>query len=296
MTPQKRRAPRLCRRVSLSLLLPCGLIALVAVGRPAAAKAAEPDSVSSDVEYARVGDVRLTLDAHVPAGDGPFATCILVHGGGFTKGDKHSFIKPLFEPLSQAGFTWFTIDYRLAPEHRWPACAEDVGAAVRWVKAHASQYKVDPARIALVGESAGGHLVSWVGVRSEPGTEVAAVVPFYAPHDLELQVRRRGQPGESMTALLGLTELNDDAYARLRSASPATYVRPQLPPFLLISGDKDAAVAIEQSEQFREKMLAAGNVCDLIVIPGGAHGMGSWDKLGSDYKTRLVDWLKKTLR
>ena len=60
--------------------------------------------------------------------------------------DKQSYIKPLFEPLSDAGFAWFTINYRLAPQHRWPACAEDVEAAVRWVKAHAAEYKV-PARV-----------------------------------------------------------------------------------------------------------------------------------------------------
>jgi acetyl esterase/lipase len=119
--------------------------------------------LKQDIEFAKVGDVSLTLDAFVPEGSGPFATCILVHGGGFTKGDKHSFITPLFEPLAKAGFTWFTINYRLAPQHRWPACAEDVASAIRWVKAHAADYKVDVNRIAIIGESAGGHLVSWAG-------------------------------------------------------------------------------------------------------------------------------------
>ena len=114
----------------------------------------------TDIEFAKAGDVSLTLDAFVPEGAGPFPTCILVHGGGFTKGDKTSFIKPLFEPLSKAGFAWFTINYRLAPAHRWPACLDDVETAIRWVRTHAKEYKVDPARIALIGESAGGHLVA----------------------------------------------------------------------------------------------------------------------------------------
>jgi acetyl esterase len=93
----------------------------------------------TDIVFATVGGTPLTLDAFVPEGAGPFPTCILVHGGGFTKGDKTAFIKPLFEPLSKAGFTWFSINYRLAPQHRFPACVEDVETAIRWVKAHAAE-------------------------------------------------------------------------------------------------------------------------------------------------------------
>ena len=248
------------------------------------------------IAFAKVGDVSLTLDAFVPEGDGPFPACILVHGGGFMRGDKQTYITPLFEPLSKAGFAWFTIDYRLAPKHRWPACAEDVDAAIRWVKAHAKDYKVDPRRIALIGESAGGHLVSYAGVRATEATRLAAVVPIYAPHDLEFQVRHSNQLGESMTALLGLTELNDAAYAKLRDVSPSSYVHGGLPPFLLLHGDKDAQVPFEQSPRFQKQMRAAGNTCDLIVIPGGAHGMGQWDERLPSWKDQLVDWLKKTLK
>jgi len=261
---------------------------------------AQSPGLHADVEFAQVGDVRLTLDAFVPAGEGPFPTCILVHGGGFMRGDKHSYIKPLFEPLGQAGFVWFTINYRLAPDHRWPACADDVATAIRWVRKHAAEYKVDPERIALIGESAGGHLVSWVGTqtaREKAGdTAVAAVVPIYAPHDLEFQVRSRKELGPSMTALLGLTELNEDAWRTLREASPSNEVRGDLPPYLLIHGDADAQVPYEQSPRFRDKMLASGNVCDLITIPGGAHGMGTWEKLGTNYQEQLIAWLKKTLK
>ena len=252
-------------------------------------------AVKADVEFARVGDISLTLDAFVPDGAGPFPTCILVHGGGFTKGDKQSYIKPLFEPLSQAGFAWFTINYRLAPQHRWPACAEDVETAIRWVKSHARDYKVDVTRIAIIGESAGGHLVSYAGTRAKSDTSVAAVVPFYAPHDLELQVRHRNALGESMTALLGLTELNDDTWKRLRAVSPGSHVHKGMPPYLLIHGDKDLTVPFEQSTRFQKQMLDLGNQCDLITIPEGVHGMGSWDKLNSDYREKLIAWLNVTL-
>lgn len=249
--------------------------------------------IRPDIEFAKVGDESLQLDAFVPPGDGPFPTCVLVHGGGFMRGDKRVYIKPLFEPLSRAGFTWFSINYRLAPAHHWPACADDVATAIRWVHEHAEEYKVDTKRIALIGESAGGHLVSWIGTQPEPG--VAAVVPFYAPHDLELQVDNRRELGPSMIALFGLTELNDAARQTLRAASPSTHVRSQMPPYLLIHGDADAQVPYEQSPRFRDKMQAAGNTCDLITIADGAHGMGGWDKLNSDYREQLIAWLRKTL-
>ena len=259
-------------------------------------KRAAAPGLQTDIEFAKVGELSLTLDAFVPEGEGPFATCILVHGGGFMRGDKQTYIKPIFEPLSKAGFTWFTINYRLAPDHRWPACGDDVATAIRWVKAHAKQYKVDPERIALIGESAGGHLVSWAGTQSRGEATVAAVVPFYAPHDLELQVEKRGELGPSMIALLNLTELNDAARQTLRAASPSTEVHAGMPPYLLIHGDADAQVPYEQSPKFQEKMKAAGNSCDLITIPGGVHGMGGWEKLGSDYQTQMIAWLRKTLR
>ena len=127
-----------------------------------AASVAEPaiPALKTDIEFAKVGDVSLTLGAFVPEGAGRFPTCLLVYGSGFIRGDKQTEIKPLFEPLNKAGFAWFTINYRLAPQHRWRACAEDVEVAIRWVKSHAKEYKVDVGRIALIGDSAGGHLVS----------------------------------------------------------------------------------------------------------------------------------------
>lgn len=256
--------------------------------------AAASAGLQTDIEYAKPSGVSLTLDAFVPEGEGTFPTAILVHGGGFTKGDKTSFIKPLFEPLSKAGFAWFTINYRLAPEHRYPACIDDATAAVRWVKDHACEYKVDPRRIALIGESAGGHIVSLVGTRAKGKLSVAAVVPFYAPHDLEFLVQKRGELGPSMQALFGLNELNDSAKKMLREASPTSYLSADLPPYLLIHGDADTKVPFEQSTAFQEKMKAAGASCDLITIPGGIHGMGAWDKLNSDYRERMIAWLRQT--
>lgn len=251
--------------------------------------------LKTDIEFAKAGNESLTLDAFVPDGDGPFPTCILVHGGGFTKGTKTSYIKPLFEPLSQAGFTWFTINYRLAPTNRFPACIEDTEAAIRWVKKHAQEYKVDPKRIAIIGESAGGHIVSYVGAKAKGDTSVAAVVPYYAPHDLVFQVEKRNALGNSMEALFGLKELNDEARKVLKKASASTYVHKGMPPYLLLHGTKDEQVPYEQSVRFQKQMKALGNTCDFITIENGIHGMGGWQKLGSNYQQEMINWLKEKL-
>lgn len=260
-----------------------------------AASAPARAEYKTDIEFAKPGGVSLTLDANIPEGKGPFPTAILVHGGGFIRGDKQSYIKPIFEPLTQANFTWFTINYRLAPQHRYPACVEDVETAIRWVKAHAKQYKVDPDRIALIGESAGGHLVSLVGARGEGKTRVAAVVPFYAPHDLEYQVASKTL-GESLKSLFGITELNDPTARVLHDASPSSYVKRGMPPYLLTHGTKDEQVPYDQSVRFLALMKATENRCELFTIPDGRHGMGNWDQAHPEYKSFLIDWLRRTLK
>src|SRR6202158_2818554 len=120
----------------------------------------------NDVHYGEVHGFQLTLDAHIPDASGPFPAAILVHGGGWVAGDKQQYITYIFQPLSDAGFAWFSVNYRLAPQYKFPADADDVEAGIRFVKANAARYKVDPRRIALLGESAGGHLVSYVGARN----------------------------------------------------------------------------------------------------------------------------------
>lgn len=99
-----------------------------------------------------------------------------------------------------------------------------------------------------------------------------------------------------MEALLGLKELNDDAWKSLRAASPISRIHRGMPPYLLIHGDADEQVIFEQSPKFQEKMHAAGNTCDLIRIAGGVHGMGGWEKLGSDYQKQMIAWLRKVMK
>lgn len=250
-----------------------------------------------DIEFAKPDGVSLKLDVHVPEGEGPFPTVIIVHGGGWEAGDKTTYVPPLFPPLTEAGFVWFTIDYRLAPEHQFPACMDDAFAAIRWVREHAAKYKVDVDRIALVGESAGGHIVSYVGATAEHNS-LAAVVPMYGLHDLLLWEEQRGEAGRHMKQLLGIEGLGDEDRRKLIEASPIAYVHENMPPYLMIHGTADTGAPLEQSEVMCAKMREMGNECEMFPVEGAPHGIGNWEGKPEFevYKPKLVAWLKAVLK
>jgi acetyl esterase len=270
------------------------LLALFSV--VAALPAARPAIMAkSNVVYSQAGGKALKLDLCIPDGPGPFAAVLLVHGGGWTAGDKLGDTKPLLAPLTQGGFAWFSINYRLAPQNRYPACLDDVYAAIRWLKAHCAEYRVDHSRIALLGESAGGQLAEMAAVQGGPETRVAAVVSLYGPCDLVAQTIARGGLHYDLTSLFGCSKWNTDTIAALRAASPLNFVHAGLPPFLLMHGTADNIVPYEQSVAFSARLKSVGVPCDLVTIPGGRHAMGIWNKVAPSYKTDLVVWLRKTL-
>jgi alpha-L-fucosidase 2 len=253
--------------------------------------------VRTDLEYAQAGGESLKLDAFVPSGSGPFPAVIFVHGGGWSAGQRTGGNDPLFAPVAARGIAWFTISYRLAPKHNYPAPIDDVHAAIRWVRAHAAEFNLDSNRIALVGESAGGQIVAQAAVLANDETKVAAVVPFYAPIDFILDMERRGGLSTSMRGLFGRRDAKaDDATLRLlREASPINHIRPGLPPFLLVHGTGDMSVLYNWSPLFQAKLKAAGVPCDLITIPDGAHGMARWEGIAPEYKDAVADWLARKL-
>jgi acetyl esterase len=250
-----------------------------------------------DVPYRVIDGVSLTLDAHVPEGAGPFPAAILVHGGGWVAGDKEQYITYIFQPLSNAGFAWFSINYRLAPKYTFPADADDIEAAVRWIKENAARYHVDPKRIALIGESAGGHLASFVGAKHAPETRVAAVVSMYGIHDfITASIDWKPIPTEILQ-LFGIDAVDASTASILIQASPVRYIRKDMPPYLLMHGSKDEDVPYSQSVEMCKKMKQAGASCQLITIEGAPHGMDHWEQHPEFlwYKKALVDWLQKTL-
>jgi alpha-L-fucosidase 2 len=257
--------------------------------------------LTNGIEYGKADGVSLRLNAFVPDGPGPFPAVILVHGGGWNSGDaaggkNRALISPMEDPLANAGFAWFSINYRLAPKHPYPAAIEDLETAIRWVKAHASDYHLDLKRLAIAGESAGGHLVALAAVRADASTEVAAVVVFYGRFDMLKDARiQDGKLSGNLADFMGSDRLDERTTALLRSASSLDKVHPGLPPFLMLHGTLDDHVPYQESVTMREKLLAAGVPCELITIAQGPHGMIYWDKLAPDYKNQVVAWLKKTL-
>jgi len=251
-----------------------------------------------DVQYEKADGVSLMLDAHIPDGQGPFPAAILVHGGGWVAGDKQQYITYIFQPLTDAGFAWFSINYRLAPQFRFPADAEDVEAAIRYVKANAGKYNVDINRLVLIGESAGGHLVSYVGARNRPDSSVSAVVSMYGIHDFIAAAAAWKPFPHEVLDLFGIKAVNVDTAPFLIRASPVFYISKDMPPFLLMHGSKDEDVPYEQSVEMCEKMRHAGAHCDLITIEGAPHGMDHWEPHGEFrwYKKALIEWLQKTLK
>lgn len=249
-----------------------------------------------NIEYGRAGDRVLRLDAQIPPGPGPHPAAILVHGGGWMRGDRTLNVQPLFAPLADANIAWFSISYRLASDFlQIGAAVEDVHAAVAHVRQNAARYGIDPNRIALIGESAGGHLVSLAAL-AQPRS-VAAVVSLYSPNDLELLAKTSpAVPAQVRQAVEG-TAFAEILLRHLRSISPVQHARRDAPPFLLIHGTDDPLVPFEQSVRMQERLRSLGAECELVAVKGGAHGIRFWDRSPSQsqYRVAMVHWLRTKL-
>jgi len=263
----------------------------------------------SDVEYAHPKGISLLMDGYVPGDKGPYPAVILVHGGAWVAGDRKRSVEPLFEPLTKAGFAWFSISYRLAnsfdpknlPSLVMSAGAlsgaiDDVRSAVAFVREHAAEYNIDPNRIALIGESAGAQLISVAALKPGENGAVQAAVAFYCPSDLVTLVRNFPLPDQIRQMIIG-TPFEKLLFAGLRDLSPLTYVRSDAPPFLMIHGTADPIVPYTQSVDMCDALKKASATCDLIKVEGAGHGMRHWEpnKSMTAYKPDLIKWLSSAL-
>lgn len=244
------------------------------------------------IEYARVGGTALLLDAGVPEGEGPFPAAILIHGGGWSGGSRCGDITLLTNALTAAGVVWFSVDYRLAPAHPWPACLEDVRTAIRWVQTNARQFKGDTNRVALIGYSAGGHLAVHAAALADDQFRALAVAALAAPSDLVADSERRGGLSRSLQALLGRPpELGAGTRAALREMSPVNFIRPGLPPFLLIHGTADASVPYSQSTNLLARLKSARVPAELVTLTNAPHRVAQWSSFDAQWQERLIEWL-----
>ena len=220
-----------------------------------------------DVVYAPRDTGDLKLDIYLPRGPGPFPVVIWVHGGGWLEGNRDN---PPGTALLSRGFALVSIDYRLSQVAKFPAQIDDMKDAVRFLRANAEKYNLDPTRFAAWGGSAGGHLVSLLAgdIHSDDTTKVQAVIDFFGPADFT-----GNWPGNGDTAvarLLGKTPSADPALAK--SASPVHRVHAAMPPVLIVHGDRDRVVPLSQSEQFRDAIQKIGGKVEMYVVKGGGHG------------------------
>jgi acetyl esterase/lipase len=242
-----------------------------------------------DIVYSRPGGRPLRMDAFLPEGDRPSPAVIIVHGGGWEAGDKVTYISPILEALAQAGFTWFSIEYRLIPYVHNEAQLDDLRDAIRYVRRHSDTFHIKPDAIAIVGESASGQMVSQVASVPCPGCQVQAVVSFYGVYNFISWVK--DQDGrKTLDRLFG--RWNDQV---LREFSPISHISPRMPPILLIQGTADELYA--GTLEYEKELQEAGAPHKMILLKGAPHGMENWagHPEWDFYRKALTDWLIHTL-
>ena len=276
--------------MNIRRLLPLIALAAVISSEPFATAAA-PVNAQRDIVYVANGHARQKLDLFTPEkADGPVPLLIWIHGGGWSAGSKAD-CPPLRQSFTERGYAVASLDYRLSSDAIFPAQIEDCKAAIRWLRAHAREYNIDPDRFGVWGSSAGGHLVALVGAsggvkafekgeQPDVSSRVQAVCDFFGPTDL-LQMdahaladtRMKHDPPFSPESRLigGPIQENPDKAAR---ANPIAYIKADDPPFLIVHGDQDPLVPIHQSQLLFEALKKAGVSVHFHTIHGSGHGQG----------------------
>lgn len=234
-----------------------------------------------NVVYGRQGGQDILLDLAKPAlcRDQKVPLVIFVHGGGWSAGDKSGALDTAYAKMFyQLGFAVASIDYRLAPEFHFPAQINDCKLSIRYLRAHAEEFGLDPERIGAWGASAGGHLVCLLGTAAAedglegPGLEgvsslVSAVVNHFGPTDLTVGFVAAAS---AVSDFLGCNP--SDCPENARAASPVTYVTPGDSPILTIHGEDDSIVPYGQAVILAKKLREVGNACALIKVKNANHG------------------------
>lgn len=246
-----------------------------------------------DIAYAANDNPRQRLDLFLPEKRDPakkLPVLVFVHGGAWLAGDKTQGRGQILPFVRDGSCAAVSVGYRLSQEEIWPAQIHDCKAALRWIKAHAEEYHLDPDKIVVWGSSAGGHLVAMLGTsagvpemdgkigpHSGQTTKVAGVIDFFGPTDVSKMDAQRlpgGQKHDSASSpeskLLGAPV--QTVPDKVKSANPLTYVDPTDPPFLMVHGDKDPLVPHGQSEILQAELRKARVPEELYTVAGGGHG------------------------
>lgn len=249
-----------------------------------------------DIPFASPNGVPLNMDIYQPLKAGQYPGLVVIHGGGWQSGNpKHQ--GNFSRYMAARGYTVFAITYRLAPRYQFPAQLDDIRAALTFIQQHAAEYEIDPNRIALLGRSAGGHLAMLAAYQPD-ALPVRAVVNYYGPFNLERGYREPPNPDPLnvravLEAFLGGSP--DDVPEQYTNASPANYVKPSLPPTLLVHGSRDHIVEVRFARDMFKRLRAAGNTSVLLEIPWAEHAFdvifnGPSNQLALYYTERFLAW------
>ena len=239
-----------------------------------------------NIPYTEAGNSAQTLDLYLPANvKSPTPLIIWIHGGGWKNGSKENCL-PLRLGFTARGYAVASINYRLTGEAAFPSQIQDCKAAVRWLRAHAGEYNLNPDRFGAWGSSAGGHLVALLGTSSDiaafdtgenlkVSSRVQAVCDYYGPSDFTAEdagpdIKLHSSEDSPEAALLGGTPDKKPEVAK--AASPVTHATPDDPPFLIVHGDQDRTVWLDQSCRMDSALRMAGVETELIILPGSGHG------------------------
>jgi acetyl esterase/lipase len=264
--------------------------------------------VYPDISYVTGGHELQKLDLYLPEQGENLPLILWIHGGAWRSGGKEQLqASQLFDFLAE-GYAVASVDYRLSQHAIFPAQIQDCKAAVRWLRAHAERYGLDPDRFGAWGPSAGGHLVALLGTAGDVGefetgenlnysSRVQAVADFFGPTDfLQMDAHRlpeglvHGLPDSPEARLVGgLIEANRDKVAQ---ANPITYVSEDDPPFLIVHGDSDPLVPHHQSELLADALRKADVPVVFYTVKGGRHGGFSDPKVRQLVKDFFAEHLK----
>lgn len=249
--------------------------------------------ITADIPYAGTDNPRQMLDLALPEkrkSDRALPVVAFIHGGGWRNGSKNGGLRRLAPYLQAGGCAGVSIGYRLSDEAKWPAQIHDCKAAIRWLKANARKYNLDPDRIAVHGTSAGGHLVAMLGVTGDNAelngqlgphvdedNRVACVVDYFGPTELltmddhPSKIVHNAPDSPESLLIGGAIQKNRE---KTRNASPITHVSKDDAPILIGHGTEDELVAYQQSVDFHAKLKKAGVDSTLITVKGAGHGLG----------------------
>ena len=229
-----------------------------------------------DIRYCQSSHPNLEMDIHVPktaSTSAPAPYVFYVHGGGWKEGSFRNNIDDYYPRfLIKEGIAFITVDYRLVPEATYPAQNNDIACAYAYLQTHAAKYNLDPTRVGVMGDSAGGQLASMEALKSKNKDSVQALATFYGVSDLWYQITENN----SKTAIAYLGE-RDESLAK--KASPYYTPLPDKLPGLFIHGTKDSLVTIQNSQRQYERFKKYGAPATLLPVEGAGHGFG--DNAGS---------------